>query len=51
MIGLEGNKDPELDELTRNQRDLVILEDREFGVTGRVKLRWDKNTGLFGERG
>ena len=50
MIGLEGNKDPDLDEMTRNERDLVVLEDREFGNTGRVKLRWDKNTGIFGER-
>jgi twinkle protein len=50
MIGLEGNKDPDLDELTRNERDLVVLEDREFGNTGRVKLRWDKHTGIFEER-
>ena len=51
MIGLEGNKDPELDSMTRNERDLVVLEDREFGCTGRVKLRWDPQTGLFKERG
>jgi twinkle protein len=50
MIGLEGNKDPDLDEQTRNCRDLVVLEDREFGMVGRVKLFWEKVTGRFRER-
>ncbi len=49
MIGLEGNKDPDLDLYDRNTRSLVILEDREFGVTGSVKLYWDENTSLFNE--
>lgn len=49
MIGLEGNKDPDLDEEVRNLRRLVILEDREFGASGVVNLFWDKNTGLFNE--
>jgi len=49
MIALEGNKDPDLPEEERNLRDLVILEDREFGASGRVNLYWDKNTGLFNE--
>ena len=49
MLGLEGNKDPELPEEERNQRTLVLLEDREFGETGRFNLYWDKKTQLFNE--
>jgi twinkle protein len=49
MFGLEGNKDPDLPEEQRNIRELVLLEDREFGETGRFPLFWDKNTGLFNE--
>lgn len=49
MIGMEGNKDPDLSPEQRNFRDLVILEDREFGQTGRIKLWWDMHTGLFQE--
>jgi twinkle protein len=49
MLGLQGNKDPDLDLYERNTRSLIILEDREFGVTGQVKLYWDHNTGLFNE--
>lgn len=49
MIGLEGNKDPDLDEEERNMRRLVILEDREFGSSGIVNLYWDRYTGLFNE--
>lgn len=49
MIGLEGNKDPELDEDIRNLRQLTILEDREFGNAASVKLHWNKNTTLFTE--
>lgn len=48
-IGMEGNKDPELSEMERNMRTLVILADREFGESGNVKLYWDKETGLFNE--
>ena len=47
MLGLEGNKDPNLPIEQRNMRDLIILEDREFGVTDRIKLYWDHKTGLF----
>ena len=50
MIGMEGNKDPELQEAERNCRDLVVLEDREFGSSGIVPLYWDSRTGLFLER-
>jgi len=49
MLGLEGNRDPNLSPEERNLRTLVLLEDREFGETGRYKLYWDKNTGLFNE--
>lgn len=49
MIGLEGNKDPDLQAEQRNMRRLVILEDREFGASGAVQLYWDSNTGLFNE--
>ncbi len=50
MIGLEGNKDDELPREVRNMRDLVILEDREFGETGRFPLYWNQNTTQFEER-
>lgn len=49
MIGLEGNKDPELPEMDRNLRKLVLLEDREFGTTGTWGLSWDRPTGMFSE--
>lgn len=49
MLGLEGDKDPDLDEEQRNIRKLIVLEDREFGVSGFIRLYWDKNTGLFNE--
>ena len=49
MIGMEGNKDPELAMEDRNMRKLVVLEDREFGNTGIVELYWDFHTGLFNE--
>lgn len=49
MIGLEGNKHPDLSTEEKNIRDLVILEDREFGNTERIKLYWDYRTGSFVE--
>jgi twinkle protein len=49
MIGMEGNKDPELDVDARNFRQLVLLEDREYGNVGTVNLWWNKATGLFQE--
>lgn len=49
MLGLEGNRDPNLSHEERNLRTLVLLEDREFGENGRFKLYWDSNTGLFNE--
>ena len=49
MLGLEGNRDPSIQAEERNIRTLVLLEDREFGETGRYKLYWDRATGLFNE--
>lgn len=49
MLGLEGNKDPDLDEDIRNLRYLRVLEDREFGVSTKVPLFWNKDTGKFVE--
>jgi twinkle protein len=49
MFGLEGNRDPDLSKEERNMRTLVLLEDREFGETGRFPLYWDDNTSLFNE--
>lgn len=49
MLGLEGNRDPHLAKEEKNVRTLVLLEDREFGETGRYKLYWDEATGLFNE--
>ncbi|UCW44319.1 DNA primase/helicase [Pseudomonas phage PPAY] len=49
MLGLEGNKDPELPEHVRNLRNLRLLEDREFGGTGNYPLFWNKETTMFEE--
>lgn len=49
MIGMEGNKDPDLEIDQRNFRQLVLLEDREYGNVGTVNLWWNKQTGLFQE--
>ncbi|MNL49624.1 hypothetical protein D3C87_1725750 [compost metagenome] len=49
MLGLEGNRSPDLQAEERNVRHLVLLEDREFGESGRFGLYWDNKTGLFNE--
>lgn len=49
MLGLEGNKDPELDEKIRSMRWLTILEDREFGNAAKVPLFWNRNTTWYKE--
>lgn len=49
MFGIEGNKDPELPEDDRNCRQLVLLEDREFGEVGPTNLYWNKHNGMFTE--
>ena len=47
MIGLEGNKDPDLSPEERNLRSLVLLEDRATGSSGRIRIYWDHRTGNF----
>lgn len=47
MIGLEGNKDPDQPPGCTNLRDLVLLEDRNFGQTGRVHLQYSHQTGCL----
>lgn len=49
MLGLEGNKDPDLSPEERDVRQLLILEDREYGATGYVSLYYDQHTGLLNE--
>lgn len=49
MLGLEGNRDPNLPEEQRNMRTLVLLEDREHGEAGRFPLYYDRATSLFNE--
>lgn len=49
MMGLEGNKSEELNDYERNIRYIRLLEDREFGEVGSIKLFWDRNTTLFKE--
>ena len=49
MIGLEGNKDPDLAIEERNMRHLKLLEDREFGTVATIPLYWDYHTGAFNE--
>lgn len=55
MLALQGDKslvdskgrERSIEE--RNTRSLVVLEDREFGVTGKVDLYWNEKTGLFSQ--
>lgn len=49
MIGMEGNKDPNLPLEQRNIRKLVLLEDRATGSTGKLPLYFDNQTGSFNE--
>ncbi len=49
LIGMEGNKDPDLSPEERNLRSLVLLEDRTTGSSGRVRLFYDQYTGAFNE--
>ena len=49
MIGIQGNKDPTLPIEERNIRQIIMLEDREFGSSGIVNLYWDHNNGMFTE--
>lgn len=49
MVGMEGNKDPNLAIEERNVRKLVLLEDRATGSTGKLSLYYDQATGAFNE--
>ena len=49
MLGIEGDRNPDLPTEQKNVRTLVLLEDREYGETGRFPLYWDNVTGLFNE--
>ncbi len=49
MVGLEGNKDPELPSETRNLRNLKILEEREFGASGIYPIYFNSNSGVYVE--
>ena len=49
MIGIEGNKDPELDDIHRRMRHIKILEDREFNATGIFPLMYSEVTQLYSE--
>jgi twinkle protein len=47
MLGLLGNKDPDLDDNIRNMREVRVLEDRQWGSSAKYQLFWNKNTGRF----
>lgn len=49
MLGLEGNKDEELEPDIRSLRWLRILEDREFGNSDSVCLHYNKSTTYYTE--
>ncbi len=49
MLGLEGNKDPELPLDKRSLRWLSILEDREFGNSGKICLHYNTTTTQYRE--
>lgn len=49
MLGLEGNRDPNQTEDEQHIRQLVILENREFGEVGRFPLYWNPETTIFKE--
>lgn len=49
MVGMEGNKDPDLTLEERNIRRLVLLEDRATGSSGQLDLYYDHLTGAFNE--
>lgn len=50
-FAIEGNRDPDLSEGEKDIRDLVLLDDREFGESLRCRLKWNRKTGQFGEIG
>ena len=44
LFGLERNKDPELDEDTRNTSRFVLLKDRDYGNVGAFPIYYNKET-------
>lgn len=51
MVGLEGDKDPDLPDEQRVMRRLIVLEDREFGSSGYVNLHFNTQTETYTEVG
>lgn len=49
MLGLMGNKDPDLDEGIRDTRELVVLEDRNWNNNSKYLLHYNRLNGLFTE--
>ena len=49
LLGLEGDRSPNLSKEERNIRKIVTLEDRNWGENGKFGLYWDAATGLFNE--
>jgi twinkle protein len=49
MLALLGNKDPDLPEDIRNTRELRVLEDRNWGSSGKYQLFYNKASGRFVE--
>jgi twinkle protein len=49
MLGLEGNKDPELPDEILNTRWLTILESRKFSASGSYRLYRNPHTTLYKE--
>ena len=49
VMGLEGNRDPDLDDEDRNKRRIVVLEDRQHGSSGVVNVQYDIRSGLMRE--
>lgn len=45
LLGLEGDKDPDLPQEERDARQLVIVDEREYGITGKVPLFFNQETG------
>ena len=49
MLGIERNKDPQLDKEVRNMSTFVLLEDRNFGNVGRFHVYYEESTGQYRE--
>ena len=49
MLGLAGNKDPELEEHVGRIRWITINEDREFGNNQHIPIIWNPNTTKYKE--